>query len=54
MAISNVRNAADLTRRLPGSSQTKSAAINDMDKAVEHLQRYAEKNKVKLRDSMKT
>lgn len=54
MAISNINNAADYIRRVPGSSQAKLAALNDMDKAIKHIQSLAEKKKVQLRESMKT
>ena len=54
MAISNIRNSAEYIRRIPGTSQAKTAAINDMEKAIKHIQTLAEKKKITLRESMKT
>ena len=54
MAISSIRNAAVYVNRIPGRPASIDAAVRDMDRAIAHIQKYAEKKKVNLRESMKT
>ena len=54
MAISSIRNAALYVKRVPGQPASIDAAVHDMERAIAHIQKYAEKKKIDLRESMKT
>ena len=54
MAISSVRNAADYISRLPGNAASLDAAIHDMERAIAHVEKYAAKKGIVLRERMKT
>lgn len=54
MAISSIRNAAQYVKRVPGQPASIDAAVHDMERAIAHIQKYAEKKKIDLRESMKT
>lgn len=54
MAISSIRNAAVYVKRIPGNPASIDAAIHDMDRAIAHIQKYADKKHIALRESMKT
>lgn len=54
MAISSIRNAAGYVNRLPGRAASIDAAIHDMERAVAHIEKYADKKGIVLRDRMKT
>lgn len=53
IAISNIRNAHELTTRVP-YSQSRQVALGHMEDAVEKLQMYAAINDIELLPSMKT
>ncbi len=54
MAISSIRNAALYVKRVPGQPASIDAAVHDMERAIAHIQKYAEKKHITLRESMKT
>lgn len=54
MAISSIRNAEAYVKRLPGKPASIDAAVHDMERAVAHIQKYATKKKIELRESMRT
>lgn len=54
MAISSIRNAAGYVQRIPGNPASIDAAVHDMERAIAHIQKYADKKQIALRDSMKT
>lgn len=54
MAISSIRNAAIYVKRINGKPASIEAAVHDMERAIAHIQKYAEKKKINLRESMKT
>lgn len=54
MAISNIRTAEGYVQRMPGKPASLDAAVHDLDRAIAHIVKYAEKKQINLRDSMHT
>jgi len=54
MAISSIRNATEYVKRLPGRAASIDAAVHDMERAIAHIEKYADKKGVVLRERMKT
>lgn len=54
MAIGHVRMAAGYIGRITGNPASIDAAIHDMERAIAHIEKFAEKKKIHIRESMKT
>ena len=54
MAIGNIRMGATYIARIPGHPASIEVALRDLNRAIAHIQKYAERKKINLRESMKT